>query len=660
MSISNCTVSAGNEIEFDVFVTNLISTDLRYNSNIIRFKHNTSILPSTGVNTETWGYVGGSDFPLSFPLTYPQTGQGGTFTYNTVSREFSISTLTGVYDNLTCSAPIIPAGSTKKLGRFVIHNSQNFVQGQPVGLIWSGTTSAVIMYSACGTITATYNNAATRTLIAPCVISIPSCATSAIASVTTNVTCHGGNDGIASVNLSPSPSEASITYTVDGGASQNATLTSGSFNVTGLTAGSHSIVISNSICSNLSTSVTISEPSVLTNTATITACDSYTWSVNGQTYTTGGTYTGTSTNGQGCTVNETLVLTVNSSSIFYADADADGYGNSLVTSQACVQPTGYVSNSTDCNDADATAHAMTSFYIDADADGYDNGTQLLCASIAPTGYVASTLGADCNDLDATAHSMTSFYVDADADGYGNGTELLCASIAPTGYVAISLGADCNDLDATAHSMTSFYVDADADGYGNGTELLCASVAPTGYTASTLGADCNDNDASTHQTAIYYVDADGDGYGAGSASLCASVAPTGYVAISLGADCNDNDASAYQTATLYVDVDGDGYDNGSSVMCYGTMPTGYTASTLGADCNDNDASTHQTAPYYVDADGDGYGAGLVSLCASVAPTGYVAISLGADCNDNDASAYQTATLYVDVDGDGYDNGSSVMC
>ena len=44
-----------------------------------------------------------------------------------------------------------------------------------------------------------------------------------------------------------------------------------------------------------------------TNTTTITACDTYTWSVNGTTYTTGGTYTSTI----GCHT-ETLVLTINS------------------------------------------------------------------------------------------------------------------------------------------------------------------------------------------------------------------------------------------------------------------------------------------------------------------------------------------------------------
>ncbi len=37
-------------------------------------------------------------------------------------------------------------------------------------------------------------------------------------------------------------------------------------------------------------------------------------------------------------------------SIFYQDADGDTYGNALITIEACSAPSGYVSDSTDCND----------------------------------------------------------------------------------------------------------------------------------------------------------------------------------------------------------------------------------------------------------------------------------------------------------------------
>lgn len=54
-----------------------------------------------------------------------------------------------------------------------------------------------------------------------------------------------------------------------------------------------------------SDSITVNTVSSATNLTTITACDSYTWVVNGQTYTTSGTYTSVN----GC-VTETLDLTV--------------------------------------------------------------------------------------------------------------------------------------------------------------------------------------------------------------------------------------------------------------------------------------------------------------------------------------------------------------
>ncbi|QBZ98932.1 T9SS type A sorting domain-containing protein [Flavobacterium sangjuense] len=59
------------------------------------------------------------------------------------------------------------------------------------------------------------------------------------------------------------------------------------------------------VCASPRVAVIATVNTVTTNTTTITACDTYTWSVNGATYTTGGTYTST----VGCHT-ETLELTI--------------------------------------------------------------------------------------------------------------------------------------------------------------------------------------------------------------------------------------------------------------------------------------------------------------------------------------------------------------
>jgi hypothetical protein len=59
------------------------------------------------------------------------------------------------------------------------------------------------------------------------------------------------------------------------------------------------------VCASPRVPVTATVNPVTTNTTTVSACDAYTWSVNGSTYTTGGTYTSI----VGCHT-ETLVLTI--------------------------------------------------------------------------------------------------------------------------------------------------------------------------------------------------------------------------------------------------------------------------------------------------------------------------------------------------------------
>jgi hypothetical protein len=144
---------------------------------------------------------------------------------------------------------------------------------------------------------------------------------------------------------------------------------------------------------------------------------------------------------------------------YYADADGDGYGNYNVPQITCQgQPSGYVTNNTDCDDTDPTKHDSFSFYADTDGDGYGAGSLVsVCAVNAttpPSGY--SLNNTDCAPTDGTKNASYSFYVDADGDGFGTGSLVsVCAvdaSTPPSGYS--SNNTDCNDGDSATHTHTT--------------------------------------------------------------------------------------------------------------------------------------------------------------------------------------------------------------
>ncbi|HBI24416.1 MAG TPA: hypothetical protein DDX84_09510, partial [Nitrospiraceae bacterium] len=78
---------------------------------------------------------------------------------------------------------------------------------------------------------------------------------------------------------------------------------------------------------------------------------------------------------------------------YYQDSDTDTYGNVSISTQACTQPAGYVTNSADCNDSNASINPGAS--------------------------------ESCNDIDDNCNGqidegvLNTYYSDADSDTYGN-------------------------------------------------------------------------------------------------------------------------------------------------------------------------------------------------------------------------------------------------
>ena len=127
--------------------------------------------------------------------------------------------------------------------------------------------------------------------------------------------------------------------------------------------------------------------------------------------------------------------------LWYADADADGFGERGATGLlACAQPVGAVASADDCNDDSAVIYPGATEVC----DGVDN---------------------DCDDtIDVDAADAPLWYSDADADGYGaTAVEPVAACAGDAGSVGV--GGDCDDRDASVNpaASDSGKIDKNCDG-----------------------------------------------------------------------------------------------------------------------------------------------------------------------------------------------------
>ncbi|MBK9673493.1 MAG: LamG domain-containing protein [Bacteroidetes bacterium] len=139
---------------------------------------------------------------------------------------------------------------------------------------------------------------------------------------------------------------------------------------------------------------------------------------------------------------------------YFADTDGDLHGNIsqfIFISTLCTPPSGFVNDSTDCNDTNPSVFSTQLFYVDADQDGFGAGAPIaLCESSAPAGY--SLFNTDCNDANPLINPNTFWYVDGDNDGFGDPIQSPVQSCT----LVVGYASNNNDCDDSNPLVTSFF------------------------------------------------------------------------------------------------------------------------------------------------------------------------------------------------------------
>ena len=184
---------------------------------------------------------------------------------------------------------------------------------------------------------------------------------------------------------------------------------------------------------------------------------------------------------------------------WYLDNDEDGYGDPDESLDACEQPEGYLSDTSDCDDSDS---------------GIFPGADEVC----------NEADDDCDDeIDEDAVDADTWYFDNDTDGYGDPEESMDACNQPDGYVDNSddcvddnstvnpdaedlcnfIDDDCNgEIDDGSDHIT-WYLDEDSDTFGNPEVTEAACNQPNGYVLD--NTDCDDSSITVHPYAWEVMD-----------------------------------------------------------------------------------------------------------------------------------------------------------
>ena len=136
---------------------------------------------------------------------------------------------------------------------------------------------------------------------------------------------------------------------------------------------------------------------------------------------------------------------------WYADTDADGFGDASNTTLACDAPSGFLADDTDCDDTDA--------------DVNPSATEL-----------CNTIDDNCDGTvdEDSALDATTWYADTDVDGFGDLSSTTLACDEPAGYLADD--TDCDDTDTDVNPGATEVCDDGVDNDCTDGDAICATTS----------------------------------------------------------------------------------------------------------------------------------------------------------------------------------------
>jgi hypothetical protein len=342
-----------------------------------------------------------------------------------------------------------------------------------------------------------HTNAAEGEQVSPFLTYPQSC----VEPVITGITSNGPICSDANLLLNVTATgDAPLSYSWSGAGTFSPNASSASVSVSGAASGTYSVTVSNA-CGSVSSSTNVVVNQSSNPTTTQSACDSYTWPVNGTTYTQSGTYTSVS----GC-VTQTLVLTITpSTSNTTTVSECDSYTwavngttytqsgtytvvNGCATEILVLTITESTSNTTTVSECDSYTWAVNgTTYTQSGTYTVVNGcaTEILVLTILESGNNTTTVSA-CDSytwaVNGTTYTVSGTYTSVT----GCSTETLVLTITPSTSNTTTV-SECDSytwaVNGTTYTQSGTYTVVN----GCATEILVLTILASGNNTTTVSA-----------------------------------------------------------------------------------------------------------------------------------------------------------------------------